>query len=130
MNRALDLSDVARNKLTMPDAYLSKDLEDENLIELKGAVLGYAERDVDEWKFHRPRRLPEHLTNVYRVEQSHAEVVRTLISSQTGTQGLYIGDLLAGEHPLPGVPVYLPSFALSHHIGTVSYTHLTLPTKA
>jgi uncharacterized protein len=44
MNRTLDLNDVARAKLTMPDSYLSQDLAEENLIELKGIVLGYAER--------------------------------------------------------------------------------------
>src|SRR5512145_1054751 len=40
MNRTLEMNDVARNKLTMPDSYLAKDLADENLIELKGIVLG------------------------------------------------------------------------------------------
>src|SRR5512133_2225091 len=44
MNRTLEMNDVARNKLTMTDSYLAKDLSDENLIELKGIVLGYAER--------------------------------------------------------------------------------------
>src|SRR3954452_20288836 len=45
MNRALDMNDVARNKLTMEDSYFSQDLQEENLIELKGIVLGYAERE-------------------------------------------------------------------------------------
>ena len=36
MNRTLDMNDVARNKLTMPGSYLSQDLAEENLIELKG----------------------------------------------------------------------------------------------
>ena len=34
MNRTIQLGDVARNKLTMRDSYLSEDLEDEKLIEL------------------------------------------------------------------------------------------------
>ena len=125
MNRTLDLNDVARNKLTMPDSYLSQDLAEENLIELKGIVLGYAERDDAGWTFHRPRRLPEHLTDVYRVNPHNsaiARVVKTLMASQLGQDGLFIGNLLAGEVPLEGVEVQLPAYALSHHIGIFGRT--------
>ena len=122
MNRLLDLSDVARNKLTMEDSYFSKDLQDENLIELKGIVLGYSERGADGWTFHRPRRLPEHLTDVYRVTEGSAPVVKTLMASQLGSDGLYIGNLLAGEAPLEGVEVFLPAYALSHHLGVFGRT--------
>ena len=125
MNRTLDLNDVARNKLTMPDSYLSQDLAEENLIELSGIVLGYAEREESGWTFHRPRRLPEHLTDVYRVnpnEAAVAQVVKTLMSSQLGKDGLFIGNLLAGEVPLEGVEVQLPAYALSHHIGIFGRT--------
>ena len=125
MNRTLELNDVARNKLIMEDAYLAKDLQDDQLIELKGIVLGYAERTTGDWTFHRPRRLPEHLTDVYRVnpnEPKVAEAVRILMQSQLGSDGLFIGNLLAGEEPLPGVPVHLPPYALSHHIGIFGRT--------
>jgi DNA helicase HerA-like ATPase len=125
MNRTLDLNDVARNKLTMPDSYLSQDLAEENLIELKGIVLGYAEREESDWTFHRPRRLPEHLTDVYRVnphDAAVAQVVKTLMASQLGQDGLHIGNLLAGEVPLEGVEVQLPAYALSHHIGIFGRT--------
>ena len=125
MNRTLDLNDVARNKLTMPDSYLSQDLAEENLIELKGIVLGYAEKGDDDWTFHRPRRLPEHLTDVYRVnphDPAVAQVVKTLMSSQLGKDGLHIGNLLAGEVPLEGVEIQLPAYALSHHIGIFGRT--------
>jgi len=122
MNRMIDLNDVARNKLTMADSYFSKDLEDENLIELKGIVLGYSERESGGWTFHRPRRLPEHLTDVYRVTAASAPVVKTLMASQLGQDGLYIGNLLAGEQPLDGVEVYLPAYALSHHLGIFGRT--------
>lgn len=125
MNRTLEVNDVARNKLTMPDSFLSKDLSDENLIELKGIVLGYAERSDDEWSFHRPRRLPEHLTDVYRVHSNKpkvAEVIRILMQSQLGQDGLLIGNLLAGESPLDDVPIHLPSYALSHHIAIFGRT--------
>lgn len=127
LNRALEMNDIARNKLTMPDSYLAEDLAEEQLIELKGMVLGYAERDGagGDWSFHRPRRLPQHLTDVYHVDPSRPEVgaaVRALMRSQLGEGGLYVGDLLAGEAPLKGVPVYLPPFALSHHIGVFGRT--------
>lgn len=127
LNRTLEMSDVARNKLTMPDSYLAEDLAEEKLIELKGIVLGYAELDPPsgEWRFHRPRRLPEHLTDVFHVshENSHAaEAVSALMRSQLGDSGLYIGNLLAGEQPLAGVPVFLPPSALSHHIGIFGRT--------
>lgn len=127
MNRTLELNDVARNKLIMEDSYLAKDLQDDQLIELKGIVLGYAERQGADpaWVFHRPRRLPEHLTDVYRVNAGDpkvAEVVRILMQSQLGSDGLLIGNLLAGEEPLPGVPVQLPPYALSHHIGIFGRT--------
>ena len=126
LNRSLEVNDIARNKLTMPDAYLSKDLHDELLIELKGMVLGYSQLDVDgSWSFYRPRRLPEHLSDVYIVSGNNsdmAEVMLTLMRKQLGEDGLYIGDLLAGEKALKGVAVRLPAFALSHHLGVFGRT--------
>lgn len=127
LNRALEVNDIARNKLTMPDAYLSEDLADEKLLELKGIILGYAEYDSakDIWTFNRPRRLPDHLTDVYRVnpnEPGTATIMLHLFGSQLGSDGLALGELLAGEQPLKGVWVNLPPFALSHHIGIFGRT--------
>ena len=126
MNRTLEVGDVARNKLTMPDSYLAEDLAEEQLIELQGMVLGYSEHDVaaDSWSFHRPRRLPQHLTDVFLVGHQQpriAEVMRTLLGVQLG-DGLFIGELLAGEQPLAGVRVSIPPFALSHHIAVFGRT--------
>ncbi|MDS4019678.1 MAG: ATP-binding protein [Candidatus Competibacter sp.] len=126
MNRTLEMGDVARNKLTMPDSYLAEDLREEQLIELKGMVLGYSEYDParDCWSFHRPRRLPQHLTDVYLVQHQQpqiADVIRTLLGAQLG-EGLFVGELLAGEQPLAGVRVCIPPFALSHHIGVFGRT--------
>jgi uncharacterized protein len=127
LNRLNEMSEVARNKLTMPDSYLAEDLSDEKLIELKGMVLGYAEwkERGEKWEFHRPRRLPQHLSDVFHVDPKRAEIgtaICALMESQLGKDGLYIGDLLAGEESLPSVPVYLPPFALSHHIGIFGRT--------
>lgn len=125
LNRTIEIQDVARNKLTMPDAYLSDDAIQEKLLALKGIVLGYAERFNNSWRYFRPRRLPEHLTHVYHVSQENVEsfkVIAELLASQLPEEGIYLGDLLAGESALEGVKVYLPAFALSHHIGIFGRT--------
>ena len=122
MNRTINLGDVARNKLTMPDSYMSNDLNDEKLIELRGSMLGYAEKEDDKWTFYRPRRLPDHLSDVYLINESNSEAIKILLESQLGKEGICIGNLLAGEHPLSNVPVYLPPHAISHHIAIFGRT--------
>lgn len=127
LSHTIDVNEIARNKLTMPDSFLAEDLADEKLIELKGMVLGYAEWSPhgEQWNFHRPRRLPQHLSDVYHVDHKNEkipEVVRAIMRSQLGDSGLYVGDLLAGEQSLAGVPVFLPPHALSHHIGVFGRT--------
>jgi uncharacterized protein DUF87 len=127
LNRTIEINDIARNKLTMPDSYLSDDLADEKLIELKGLVLGYAQLDqgLNDWQFHRPRRLPQHLSDVFHVAPANrdiANVVNTLMRRQLGESGIHIGNLLAGEEALINVPVYMPPYALSHHIGIFGRT--------
>lgn len=128
MNRTLEMGDVARNKLTLPDAYFSEDLAEETLLELSGMLLGYAEiQGLGAWAFHRPRRLPDHLADVYRLTVANEQipgVMRELLREQLGdaTQDLVMGDLLAGEQSLSGVPVTLPIAALSHHLGIFGRT--------
>jgi DNA helicase HerA-like ATPase len=127
LNRAIDMNDVAKTKLTMPDSYLPEDLSDEKMIELTGIVLGYAEQEksTGAWSFHKPRRLPEHLSDVYLVDhtlKTVPKVLRILLRNQLGESGLYVGELLAGERSVAGVPVFLPPYALSHHIGIFGRT--------
>jgi DNA helicase HerA-like ATPase len=123
MNRTVDLDDVARNKLTMANAYLSDDLQDEKLIELRGLMLGYAQQESNGyWTFNRPRRLPEHLSDVYRVNKDNAEIVRELLASQLGQEGIFLGYLLVGEEAQEKIPVYMPPHAISHHIGIFGRT--------
>jgi hypothetical protein len=95
---------------------------DDKRIELKGLLLGHAQRDAggESWSFHLPRRLPPPSGDVYHVDPANpraAAVVRSLLRSQLGEEGLYIGELLAGGRALAGVRVYLPPHALSHHVG-------------
>ncbi len=122
MNRTIDMSDVARNKLTMPDSYLSEDLNDEKLIELRGTMLGYSEKINGTWQFFKPRRLPEHLSDVYQITEENSEAIKILLSSQLGNDGILVGNLLAGEHALSKVPVYMPPYAISHHIAIFGRT--------
>lgn len=128
MNRTLEMGEVARNKLTLPDAYFSEDLAEETLLELTGMLMGYAEVQHDDtWAFRRPRRLPDHLADVYRVTPDDAQipsVMRTLLQAQLGDadNDLVIGNLVAGEQSLTGVPVTLPVAALSHHLGIFGRT--------
>ena len=127
LGRTYDQADVARNKLTMPDSYYAEDLAEDHLVELDGALLGYAELDPDrgEWEFRRPRRLPQHLTDVFRVDATDAAsgtVVAEVLRTQLGDDGIEIGHLLAGERALPAVPVRLPVSALAHHVGVFGRT--------
>lgn len=129
MNRTLEMGDVARTKLTLPDSYLSDDLAEETLLELSGMLLGYAESAGDAWAFRRPRRLPDHLSDVYRVAASNPAmpaIMRALLEGQLGPEpgkgGLLVGDLLAGEAPLRGVTVTVPPQVFSHHLGIFGRT--------
>lgn len=128
MNRTLEMGDVARNKLTLTDSYFSEDLAEETLLELSGILLGYAELEGNSrWAFRRPRRLPDHLADVYRVTSDDSQIpplMRELLKAQLGDseQDLDLGDLLAGEQALSGVPVSLPVAALSHHLGIFGRT--------
>ena len=136
MNRTLEMNDVARNKLTMDDSYFSKELQKETLLELRGMVVGYAQFNGSStspgWDFFRPRRLPSHLTEVYRVEKIHASVIRELLASQLEADGIRVGHLLIGEKPMdpvkiggkedPGVEVRMPIKAIATHLGIFGRT--------
>ena len=98
------------------------------MLELSGLLLGYAEvRENRSWSFRRPRRLPDHLADVYRVaaaDVNSSGVMREILRDQLGDAGedLVIGGLLAGERTLADVPVTLPVAALSHHLGIFGRT--------
>ena len=106
----------------MRDSYFSEDLDDEKLIELRGTMMGYSEKENGRWQFHRPRRLPEHLSDVYLVTEENCDAIRILLETQLGSNGIFIGNMLAGEHALLKVPVFMPPYAISHHIGIFGRT--------
>ncbi|MEC7987183.1 MAG: ATP-binding protein [Myxococcota bacterium] len=114
----LDPDDTKPNKT----AATTEEQSDESLLVLNGTMLGYSQYAPknDTWTFQRLRRFPFNRSKVFHVDPSHPAVVRMvreLLQSQLGKDGIYLGNLLVGETSLRDVPVYLPPFALSRHIG-------------
>jgi hypothetical protein len=102
------------------DAYLSG-IERNMLLSVDGKMLGYAETVGDEWIFKSPRRLPDHLADVYRpVRGKTDEQARQMLASQTDGE-VYIGDLQIGEETLD-VPVKMPAKFLPMHVGIFGST--------
>ena len=67
---------MAKNLLAMRDPFLADDLISDQLLRLSGSLLGYAEmHDDGHWIFEAPRKLPAHLSKVYRVGEGDEEAV-------------------------------------------------------
>ncbi|MHA1480004.1 MAG: ATP-binding protein [Candidatus Thorarchaeota archaeon] len=115
-----DISRVAGTLMVEGDAYLSG-IERNMLLSVDGKMLGYAEKVDGDWKFRSPRRLPDHLADVYRpIPGTSDEVVREMLSDQTDGE-VFIGDLQIGEKTLD-VPVMIPSKFLPMHVGIFGST--------
>jgi len=115
-----DLARVAGTLMVEGDSYLSG-IERNMLLSVEGKMLGYAEETKDGWRFRAPRRLPDHLADVYRpVPGTSDEVVREMLESQTGGH-MYVGDLQVGEETLD-VPAKIPSKFLPMHLGIFGST--------
>ena len=129
LRREDDMHPMAKNLLAMRDPFFADDLISDQLLRLSGSLLGYAEQAPDgTWVFQAPRKLPAHLTKVYKIGYGDAEAIRRqeecladLLATQLG-YGVYVGDLLAGERSLPGVPVYVPGEFFAHHLGVFGRT--------
>ncbi|MCK5150186.1 MAG: ATP-binding protein [Candidatus Thorarchaeota archaeon] len=115
-----DLSRIAGTMMVESDAYLSG-IERNMLLSVDGKMLGYAEEREGEWKFHSPRRLPDHLADVIRPVRGQSDpYVREMLKSQTDGE-VYIGDLQIGEESLD-VPVTIPAKFLPMHVGIFGST--------
>ncbi len=115
-----DMAHVASTLMVEGDAYLAG-IERNMLLAIVGKMLGYAEMENGEWVFRPPRRLPDHLADVYRpVAGTSDELIGTMLASQTGGD-VYVGTLHVGEITL-NIPVYLPVKYLPMHVGIFGST--------
>ena len=115
-----DISRVAGTLMVEGDAYLSG-IERNMLLSVDGKMLGYAETVDGDWKFRSPRRLPDHLADVYRpIPGTSDGVVRDMLADQIDGE-VFIGDLQVGEKTLD-VPVMIPSKFLPMHVGIFGST--------
>ena len=129
LRREEDMDPMAKNLLAMNDPFYAEDFVSDQLLRLAGALLGYGEQDAQgNWQFRTPRKLPAHLSKVYKVGYGNAAAVQrqeqclgALLASQLG-DGVYVGDLLAGEQALPGVRVSIPGEYFAHHLGVFGRT--------
>jgi len=128
LRREEDMEFMAKNELAWADAYYAEDLDKDKLLKLSGVLLGYAELENNKWKFRTPRKLPSHLSKVYKVgfggDQAilrQQECLAAILEEQLGT-GVYVGDLLAGERALAGVRVNIPGEYFAHHLGVFGRT--------
>ncbi len=129
LRREDDMHPMAKNLLAMHDPFLADDFSSDQLLRLSGSLLGYAEvKDHGGWEFEAPRKLPAHLSKVYRIGEGDTEAINRqeqclarLLATQLG-YGVYVGDLLAGERSLSGVPVYVPGEYFAHHLGVFGRT--------
>ncbi len=115
-----DMSRVAGTLMVEGDAYLSG-IERNMLLSVNGKMLGYAEEIDGEWKFRSPRRMPDHLADVYRPKPGVSdENVCAMLCTQTDGE-VYVGDLQIGEATLD-VPVMIPAKFLPMHVGIFGST--------
>lgn len=129
LRREEDMDPMAKNLLAMQDPFYAEDFVADQLLRLSGTLLGYSEIDgKGQWRFLAPRKLPAHLSKVYKVGYGNEVAVQRqerclaeLLSTQLGT-GVFVGHLLAGERALKDVPVSIPGEYFAHHLGVFGRT--------
>ena len=128
LRREEEMDPMAKNLIAMDDPYYADDFERDKLLRLTGTLLGYSEYVGGQWIFRAPRKLPAHLSPVFKIgfgdEQTIVDQERVLaqILRAQLQGGVIIGDLLAGESALPNVPVGIPGEYFAHHIGVFGRT--------
>lgn len=129
LRREEDMDPMAKNLLAMNDPFYAEDFVSDQLLRLSGSLLGYAEMVTGSaWTFRTPRKLPAHLSKVYKVgfgdeasQTRQEECLRALLGTQLG-HGVFVGHLLAGERALKRVPVSIPGEYFAHHLGVFGRT--------
>ncbi len=115
-----DMAQIASTLMVEGDSYLSG-IERNMLLYVAGKMLGYAEKDDGTWKFHSPRRLPDHLADVYRPRPGTSDSnVQQMLEDQIGGE-IYVGDLQIGEDSLD-VPIMIPTKFFPMHLGIFGST--------
>lgn len=129
LRREEDMDPMAKNLLAMDDPFYADDFQSDQLLRLSGSLLGYSElNEQGRWVFRAPRKLPAHLSKVYKVGfgdetavQRQEQCLAELLATQLGG-GVFVGHLLAGERALTGVPVSIPGEFFAHHLGVFGRT--------
>jgi DNA helicase HerA-like ATPase len=128
LRREEDMDPMAKNLIAMDDPFYADDFERDKLLRLAGSLLGYSECASGFWSFRAPRKLPAHLSRVFKVGFGDAETVaaqETVLNELLFAQlygGVKVGALLAGEDALWNVPVGIPGEYFAHHIGVFGRT--------
>ena len=128
LRREEDMDPMAKNLIAMDDPFYADDFERDKLLRLTGSLLGYSEFDNGKWTFRSPRKLPAHLSRVFKVGFGEPETVaaqETVLAELLAAQirgGVKVGALLAGEHALQNVQVGIPGEYFAHHIGVFGRT--------
>jgi uncharacterized protein len=128
LRREDEMDPMAKNQLAFTSPYLTDDFESDKLLRLTGMLLGYSEKKNDSWVFMRPRKLPEHLSKVYKIGfgtpddiEKQEECLAQLLEKQL-SEGIFVGHLLAGERSLSKVPISIPGEYMAHHLGIFGRT--------
>lgn len=128
LRREEEMDPMAKNLIAMDDPFYADDFERDKLLRLSGSLLGYSEFIQEKWQFRAPRKLPAHLSRVFKIgfgdEQTVAnqeKVLAELLYAQL-QGGVAVGALLAGENALANVQVGIPGEFFAHHIGIFGRT--------
>jgi DNA helicase HerA-like ATPase len=128
LRREDEMEPMAKNLIAMDDPFYADDFERDKLLRLTGSLLGYSEFGGGKWAFRSPRKLPAHLSRVFKIGfgdeatvASQERVLSDLLEVQL-RGGVRIGALLAGEQALQNVQVGIPGEYFAHHIGIFGRT--------
>ncbi|MHA1333935.1 MAG: helicase HerA domain-containing protein [Candidatus Odinarchaeia archaeon] len=121
LRNPVDISRLAGTLLVEDGSAKLFNMEREQLLGVAGKLLGYAEKQGNSWVFKPPKRLPEHLADVYRPIPGRTDKILMEILKSQVSGDLFIGTLQAGEVTL-NVPVNIPIEYLPMHMGIFGTT--------